>query len=390
MEAGTLVEWLVEPGAAVSRGDVVAVVETQKGAIEIEIFEPGVLARHLVGVGATVPVGTALAEIRAPGEAAVEAKTVTEERADELGATIAPARTPGHPPDRPPPQAPPTASGSVAGRPRASPAARRLAEAQGIDLAGLTGSGPDGAMTLAVVEAVVAARAALVPRHSVGLDVGEMRKAIASAMARAKREIPHYYLAHEVDVGAARDWVAFRNANLPPGERFLLGLIVVRAVARAVRRYPEFIGFFEAGGFRPAQAVHVGVAVSIRGGGLIAPALHDADVRPLGELMAAFRDLVTRARAARLRSSEMTDATITLSSLGERGVDAPTGVIYPPQVALVGVGTPRERPSVVDGAVVPRPLATITLSADHRAGDGHRGALFLAEVARLLQEADNL
>ncbi|WP_349369279.1 dihydrolipoamide acetyltransferase family protein [Salinarimonas sp.] len=396
MEAGTLVEWLVAPGAAVSRGDVVAVVETQKGAIEIEIFETGVLARRLVEVGETVPVGAPLAEIRAPGEAAAEAKGAEEERPAETVAGKAPAEpaeaiAPAPPPERPPSPAPPSpAPAPAAGRPRASPAARRLAEAQGVDLAGLRGSGPGGAIALADVESALSGPAAPAPRRATGLDLGEMRKAIAAAMARSKREIPHYYLSHEVDVGAARDWVAARNADLPPAERFLLGLLLVRAVARAAGRYPELNGFHEAGGFRPAEAVHVGVAVAIRGGGLVAPALHEAETRPLPELMAAFRDLVARARAGRLRSSEMTDATITVSSLGERGVDALAGVIYPPQVALVGVGTPRERPAVVDGAVVPRPLATLTLAADHRASDGHRGALFLAEIARLMQEPDSL
>lgn len=386
MEAGTLVEWLVAPGAAVQRGDVVALVETQKGAIEIEVFEAGVLTRRLVEVGETVPVGAPLAEIRAPGEASAGAENAAETAARkapaEPGAAIAPA-----PPTRPPSS---DAPAGMVGRARASPAARRLAEAQGLDLAGLSGSGPGGAIALSDVEAALAARAAPAPRRAAGLDLGAMRKAIAAAMARAKREIPHYYLAHEVDLGAARDWVAARNAELPPPERYLLALLVVRAVARAARRVPEANGFYEDGAFRPSQAVHVGVAVAIRGGGLVAPALHDADARPLPDLMAAFRDLVARARAGRLRSSELTDATITVSSLGDRGVDVLTGVIYPPQVALVGVGTPRERPAVVGGAVVPRLVATLTLAADHRAGDGHRGALFLAEIARLLQEPDSL
>ncbi|MGJ3261816.1 MAG: dihydrolipoamide acetyltransferase family protein [Salinarimonas sp.] len=381
MEAGTLVEWLVEPGAGVARGDVVAVVETQKGAIEIEIFETGVLTRRLVAVGETVPVGAPLAEIRVPGEAAA-----AEEARVEPAEAIAPAP----PPERAPAPQPVRAPAPAPGRPRASPAARRLAEAHGVDIAALTGSGADGAIALADVEAAVAGRAPPAARRAPGLDLAAMRKAIAAAMARSKREIPHYYLAHEVDVGAARDWVGARNADLPPVERYLLGLLLLRAVARAAGRYPELNGFHVDGAFRPAEAVHIGVAVSIRGGGLVAPALHDADSRPLPQLMAALRDLVARARAGRLRSSELTDATITVSSLGERGVDALTGVIYPPQVALVGFGTPRERPAVVDGVVVPRPIAILTLAADHRAGDGHRGALFLAEIARLLQEPDRL
>lgn len=388
MEAGTLVEWLVETGAEVRRGDVVAVVETQKGAIEIEIFEAGILSRRLVEIGQTVPVGAPLAEIRVSREA-------TTEPEPELEPEPAHAIAPAPPPERPVIVAPSLPTTPRA-RPAASPAARRLAEARGIDIAALAGTGPGGAIALADVEAALARRASpgperdAAPARRAGLDLDEMRKAIAAAMARSKREIPHYYLSHEVDVGAARDWVAAQNADLPPQRRYLLGLLFVRATARAARAHPALNGFYEGGVFGPAEGVHVGVAVSIRGGGLVAPALHDADTRPLPELMAAFRDLVARARAGRLRSSELTDATITVSSLGERGVDALTGVIYPPKVAFVGFGTPRERPSVVEGAVVPRPLASLTLAADHRAGDGHRGALFLAEIARLLQEPDCL
>jgi pyruvate dehydrogenase E2 component (dihydrolipoamide acetyltransferase) len=136
--------------------------------------------------------------------------------------------------------------------------------------------------------------------------------------------------------------------------------------------------------------VHVGVAIAIRGGGLAAPALHDVDQMPLDELMARMRDLVQRTRAGRIRSSEMSDPTITVSSLGERGVEALYGVIYPPQVAIVGFGKPVARPWVVDGAIGPRSIVSVTLAADHRVSDGHTGALFLAEVGRLLQEPEKL
>jgi pyruvate dehydrogenase E2 component (dihydrolipoamide acetyltransferase) len=136
--------------------------------------------------------------------------------------------------------------------------------------------------------------------------------------------------------------------------------------------------------------VHVGVAIAIRGGGLAAPALHDADQAPLDELMARLRDLVRRMRSGRIRGSEMAEATITVSSLGERGVEALHGIIYPPQVALVGFGTPVMRPWVVDGTIAARSVLTVTLAADHRVSDGHTGALFLAEIGKLLQEADKL
>jgi pyruvate dehydrogenase E2 component (dihydrolipoamide acetyltransferase) len=217
-----------------------------------------------------------------------------------------------------------------------------------------------------------------------------MRTAIAAAMARSKREIPHYYLEHQVDVTACEQWLTQKNATRPPDNRLLIGALAIKAAALAARRFPAFNGFCRDGKFQPASAVNVGVAIAIRGGGLAAPALHEADQISVDELMARMRDLVQRTRAGRIRSSEISDPTITVTSLGERGVEVLYGIIYPPQVAIVGFGKAVTRPWVIDGAIGPRSVVTITLSADHRVSDGHAGALFLAEIGRLLQEPDKL
>lgn len=393
MEAGTLVEWLVKPGDRVKRGDIVAVVETQKGAIEIEIFETGRIDQILVGLNSKVPVGTPLAQIRPEGEAG------------EAVAPVPPAAAAKPPPVQPvmpvaPPPAPiaplPLSAGgppAISRRLRASPAARRLAEQRGIQLAPIKGSGPDGAITYADVERqlpVPAPAPAPEKKRAIGLDLDAMRTAIAAAMARSKREIPHYYLEHQVDVTAAEQWVANTNATRAPDDRLLFGAVAIKCVAMAVRRFPVFNGFYRDGKFEPAAAVHTGVAIAIRGGGLAAPALHDADRLSLDELMARMRDLVQRMRAGRIRSSELSDATITVSSLGERGVEKLYGIIYPPQVAIVGLGKIVSRPWVIDGAIGPRSVLTVTLAADHRVSDGHVGGLFLAEIGKLLQEPDKL
>lgn len=204
------------------------------------------------------------------------------------------------------------------------------------------------------------------------------------------REIPHYYLKHQVDMTAAEHWLAGTNASREPENRLLMGVLTLKGVALAVKRFPAFNGFHREGSYEPAPAAHIGMAIAIRGGGLAAPALHDADRLTLDDLMERMRDLVQRMRSGRIRSSELTDATITVSSLGERGVEALYGIIYPPQVAIVGFGTIVTRPWVVDGAIGPRPIVTITLSADHRVSDGHAGALFLAEIGKLLQEPEKL
>lgn len=392
MEAGTLVEWLVKPGDRVKRGDIVAVVETQKGAIEIETYQAGQIEKFLVELNSKVPVGTPLAQIRTEGEAKPAAVApppappVAPPRAVPAAPPIiAPAVTPVRAP-LPPPVAPAAVAGA-----RASPAARKLAEARGIDLSKVTGSGPGGAITYADVEQHLGAVVAPPDKkRAPGLDLNAMRTAIAAAMARSKREIPHYYLEHQVDVTPCEHWLAQKNAALPPDNRLLIGALTIKAVGLAARRFPAFNGFYRNDKFEPAAAVHVGVAIAIRGGGLAAPALHDADQLSLDELMSRMRDLVQRTRAGRIRSSEISDSTITISSLGERGVEALYGIIYPPQVAIIGIGKTVTRPWVVDGAIGPRSVITITLSADHRVSDGHAGALFLAEIGKLLQEPDKL
>jgi pyruvate dehydrogenase E2 component (dihydrolipoamide acetyltransferase) len=227
-------------------------------------------------------------------------------------------------------------------------------------------------------------------RKAVGLDLDAMRTAIAAAMARSKREIPHYYLSHQCTTTAAEEWLTRTNADRSPGSRLLMSALTVKAVAVAVRRFGIFNGFHRDGRFAPSDSVHVGVAIALRGGGLIAPAIHDTAELPLDQLMSQMRDLVQRARAGRIRSSEIADPTITVSSLGERGVEALYGIIYPPQVAIIGFGKVVTRPWAIDGAIAPRSVITITLAADHRVSDGHAGALFLAEIGRLLQGPDKL
>lgn len=388
MEAGKLVEWLVKPGDTVTHGDIIAVVETQKGAIEIEVFEDGVFTQALVDLGATVPVGTPLAMIQGKGEPAAEPAPApappTIMKLEEP-----PAPVPVKPTETPPPRM------AVAGL-KISPAARRLAEDKGVDTGTLKGTGPEGAIVLADVEAATGKAPVTTPasppkEKQVGrINLDQMRVAIAAAMARSKREIPHYYLQDTVDVTAAQDWLTRTNAERPPTDRLLLAALFLKAVALAAKKYPEFSGFYGEAGFSPAAAIHVGMAIAIRGGGLVAPAIHDTAELSLDELMASMRDLVARVRVGRFKSSEIADPTITVSSLGERGVEALYGVIYPPQVAILGFGKSVERPWVVGGAIVPRALVTTTLAADHRVSDGHRGALFLSKIGKLLQDPEAL
>jgi pyruvate dehydrogenase E2 component (dihydrolipoamide acetyltransferase) len=405
MEAGKLVEWLVKPGDKVTKGDVIAVVETHKGAIEIEVFEGGVVESLEVELGETVPVGTPMAGIRSAADQPQLTKTPisTAQPAKPVAQKAAPRarQQDSHRPASDHSDKTTTSDHS----PMASPAARMRAAEAGLALTDINGTGPCGAILLTDVETRLARHPQVstpevaseytpaTSRPSAqkpGLDMGAMRQAIAVAMSRSKREIPHYYLSRTIDLQPAVNWLSEINNCRIPEQRLLMGALFVKATALAAATIPELNGHFEEGVFTASTAVHAGLAVAMRGGGLIAPALRDAAVQPLDGLMVAIRDVVARTRSGRLRNSEITDGTITISSMGEGGADTLYGVIYPPQVALVGFGTPVQRPWLMEGEVCARTVVTVTVSADHRVSNGRHGAQLLAEIERYLMEPDKL
>jgi len=466
MDEGTLLEWLVQPGDPVHKGDPVAVVETAKSTLEVECFETGTMAELLVDPGATVPVGTPLAVIGTPGEDGAGKPTKrTARRARKKGEPTEP--TPAPPPPSPPPSpspepvaapgpVPATTNATVlpCGHVEAGPLVRHLAEQSGIELETLRGSGPGGRVTRTDVETAAAARFTGWPPRAratplarrlaaeLGVDLATvagtgkgsavraadvrraapgpatptaptgaevrlpaehpavspppeerataMRRAIAGLMSRANRDIPHYYLSTTVDMAAATEWLREHNRRSPVGERLLPAALLLKAAALAAREVPELNGSWTDDRFTAGEGVHLGVAVSLRGGGLVAPTLCDADTLALPQLMAALKDMVTRARTGRLRGSEVSDATITVTNLGDQGVESVFGVIYPPQVALVGFGRVVDRPWAVDGLLGVRPVVTATLSADHRATNGAVGARYLTAVTRFLQNPEQL
>lgn len=453
MDEGTLVEWLVHPGDQVTKGDVVAVVDTSKSAVEVESFVSGVVGALLVEPGTTVPVGTVLATItdgaapataappvpvpaaaepaakpakaakaakvprkrkpaRAPAEATHVHSPLVRRDATRLGVDLATVHGtgPGEEITRDdvrraapaavavalsPATAPSTAPSTEHGR--VTPFARRLAADLGVDLASVEPAGgrtvhaDDVRAAAATNEAPAAPVSTPAPRPApVAAPPDPMRATIAAVMSRSKREIPHYYLANTVDLSAAVSWMHDRNRDLPLPNRLVPAALILRATALAVAATPALNGFFTDGAFHPGAGVHVGVAISLRGGGLIAPAILDADQLGVEETMARLKDLVVRARAGRLRGRELAEPTITVTNLGDQGVEAVFGVIHAPQVALLGVGKVVERPWASDGMVGARPVTTMTLSADHRVTDGFTGARFLALIDNHLQRPEEL
>jgi pyruvate dehydrogenase E2 component (dihydrolipoamide acetyltransferase) len=413
MASGKLLEWNVKPGDHVKRGQVVAVVGTEKGDIEVEVFEDGLIGEVLFPIGAEIPVGAVLAmiggaEVLAPpvgatAKAAVAAAgAATEAGAPPALAVVAPA--------------PPAGNGH---RIRVSPLARKLAEELGVDLNTVHGTGPGGAIDRTDIERAAAEKKAApaapppVPaapapaptpapaapppaerpaaREKSGEDFqAGMRHAIALAMARSNREIPHYYLEQRIDMGKALRWLEAENQKRPIQSRVLPAVLLIKAVAKALTKVPELNAFWIDDRLQVQEGIHIGFAIALRQGGLVTPAIHHADLKNMDELMEVLRDLIMRTRAGRLRSSELTDATIVLTSLGDMGVEKTFGVIYPPQVALVGFGKVIDEVWVENGMIGVRPVVHATLAGDHRASDGRTGAGFLDFLNKYLQEPESL
>jgi len=415
MEDGTLIEWEKQLGDTVNRGDIIAVVETQKGAIEIEVYEDGVLEKVLVNLGDKLPVGTPLAiigdnsEFRSSdsGANSQPLNVLAEHASQHMAANPSASENPlsssdggvsGNSTEKPFPvnsaqsnedneyslaaahQTDSLATAFSAGeRVRATPAAKKLALDSNINLVSITGSGPESAIVLDDVKAAVRAKERSKPdataeavaqptamhdktnnnaktkSATMTSSMDGMRAAIAAAMSRSKREIPHYYLSHTAQLDKLMTYVSENNAQRAPDDRLIPGALFIKAVALAVSKFPEFNGHYNNGQYTASEAIHIGV------------------------------------RKGRFKAAEINDPTLTISSLGDRGVESLFGVIFPPQVAIIGFGTPVSSVKIGDdGNIAPMHTTTVTLAADHRVSDGHRGALFLRTIGRHLNEPEKL
>lgn len=422
MEHGKVVEWLVHPGDTIRRGDLIAVVDTDKTLMDVESFDDGVVQDYLVELAETVPVGTPILSL---GEAAGAAEAAeADERPGPAPATqeAAPPEPAAARPEVPPtagpsqeqePAEPPAAPASAPERQRvrSSPLARRLAAQLGIDLATVTGTGQQGSVSEADVRraaashpAAPAAQPPAAPTRppepkaeeeaaAVGPAPGKaatIRAALGALMAKSKATVPHYYVSTTLDLGRMNALMQERNLARPVSARLVPAAFLLKAAAVAAKEVPGMNGFWTDSGFEASDRVHLGVAVALRGGGLVAPALLDADTLRVDELMERLRDLVARARAGRLQRTEMASATITATSLGDLGVEAVFGVIVPPQVAMVGLGRVAERPWAENGMLGVRQATTATLSGDHRVSDGLGGSRYLNRLQELLLAPEDL
>ncbi|AJR05448.1 2-oxo acid dehydrogenase subunit E2 [Photobacterium gaetbulicola] len=396
MRDGTLIEWQVKRGDKVAKGDIIAVIETSKGAIDMEAYHDGTITELLVEPIIKLPVGSVMARMTAtkaePQVVTTPALGTTDSTTATGKQTPADSRQDGSLPtvmvERHPYLArhPSVLVQPNPSRQLVSPAARLLAIQQGIMLSGLTGSGPNGAILLRDIPAKPEQHA----RHEIKDESSSMRQAISDAMSMSKQQIPHYYLALDIDLSTTQAWLKQQNQHREPEQRLLITAVIIAAIARQLPRYPALNGSCHEGQFTPAEAIHIGNTISLRDGGLVVPAILDADQRNLEQVMASLKEITERARRGRLRSSELTGATITVTSIGERGADSLIGVIYPPQVAIIGLGRLRKAPIVSNDKLCVGDVMTVTLSADHRVSDGLTGSRFLTALAKQLQHPEDL
>ncbi|OZM75883.1 dihydrolipoamide acetyltransferase [Pseudonocardia sp. MH-G8] len=391
MEAGVIAAWHKKVGDAVSAGDVVADIETDKAIMELEAYDDGVLERILVAEGESAPIGTPIGVL---GDGSGTGPTPAATSAPE---PAAPEPAAPEPANAEPAAEPPAPAEVRDARPPASPLARRLARERGVDLQSVQGSGPHGRIIRADIEAAAEEAPAAAPAVAVTApapapaDVDEvpltaMQRIAAARLTQSKQEAPHIYLTRAVDVTDLLALRATLNTTLVAagGPKVSVNDLVVKAVAAALRAHPEVNVSFAGEVVRRHRGVHVGVAVAVESG-LLVPVVRDADRHSVSEIAAQTRDFAARARDRRLRPDEMTGGTFTVSNLGMYGIEQFTAVINPPEAAILAVGAAAEELRPRDGVPVVRSIMRVTLSCDHRVVDGATGAGFLRTLTELLE-----
>lgn len=366
MESATLMEWKIKEGDKVKKGDVVAEVETSKGVIEIEVFEDGVVEKLLVEPETECKVGTPLAIISSANEDALKEPEQTQEIKET---------------DKEPREQEPKIQ-EESKRIKISPAAKKRAKELGLDVAKLALQ-TEGKIKLSQIEAAAKKTVNKVPADG-------MRQAIAKAMSKSNAEIPHYYLFASINMTPALKWLEELNTQRTISERILPAALLIHAVVLALKKVPELNGFWQNEAQQIIPEINPGIAIALRKGGLITPAILNTQEMNLDEIMHALNDLITRTRAGKLKGSEMTQQTITITNLGDLGVESVLGVIYPPQVAIVGIGRIMDAPWAENDMLSVRKVVKVTLAGDHRATDGRIGAQFLDKLDKILQKPEEL
>jgi len=401
MAAGTLIRKVKREGDAVAKGEILAEIETDKATVEVEAYTGGVVKGWLVEEGQSVPIGTPMVVIAAPGEQVdMEALRAQSGLAAQ---PAAPAPTPGAPPpagsSASQPQPAPTLATAtpLSGRGVASPVARRMADESGIDIRLVAGTGPGGRVTKKDIEAYLkAAPAPALPSAPAPLPAAaapedqavpltKLRQLIARRMAEAKQTIPHIYISAEIDVAAAMGLRKQINALLPDERKASVNDLVVKAAALALRQFPNLNASFAGDKIIRKGRINVGVAVAVESG-LLTVVVKDADQKPLAQIAVEVKAMVGRVRAGKVQAADIEGSTFSTTNLGMYDVEDFGAIINPPEAAILAVGAVREMPVVKDGAIVPGLRMKVTCAADHRVTDGAEVAQFLQAARKNLEE----
>lgn len=406
-DTGKIVEWLKSEGEAVIAGEPLVVIETDKAAVDLEAPATGILSRVAAQAGDEVPVAQVIAVILSPEEAALSPGPGLRPAAAPLApARFSPSARTSAPHEGGEPEAEPEAvaeTSAVAsghsvteranGRRQASPKARRIAAARGVDLVAVRGSGPGGAVLAADVLAV---ESAALPAASVPVPVGgaadeqtmsTVWRLMAERTTQSWTTTPHFFLVRELDATAFKQW--FAQAERRATEKLTYTDLLVKVVATALRLHPRLNASWQHGAIVTHDAVNIALAVATADG-LIAPVIPHADDLSLSGIARHRAEMVSRAQAGKTRPDDLRDGTFTISNLGMYGIDAFTAIINSPQAAILAVGALVDRVIPVDGQPAVRPTITLSLSCDHRVVDGARGARFLATVADLVADPSGL
>lgn len=375
MDKGRFIEWKVKVGDHVNKDQEIAVIETPKAAVEVDSFRAGKIVEIIAKPDEVYPVGSVLAKMEldfvesgltdsmgVPEKSSLKEATVTELKMQSVS--------------EPP---------ILRKRQRVSPAARKLAEQEGVDLNQIQGSGPEGVIELQDIQKQIQMRAS-VSTVPTGESLITIREAIARTMSRSKKEIPHYYLRSKVCIDPLIETLDKINSTPTTQDRILMPAALMHILALALKKHTDMNGYYENEKFVPHSEINMGMAIALKTGGVIAPAVLGMESLDLIAVNGALKDLILRSREGKLKASELSMGTITVTNLGDLGCHEVFGVIFPPQVALIGLGQIRKEAVVDNNIVKPGFVIDITLSADHRVSDGLSGSRFLQTVSEYIAQ----
>jgi pyruvate dehydrogenase E2 component (dihydrolipoamide acetyltransferase) len=397
MAEGTLVRWVVAEGQAITKGAILAEIETDKATVEVESNFNGIVARHLVDENDVVPVNTPIAVIAAPGEKVSDEMVGKQVAAKPVPGTRSETRVAQPEEER---IQKPTVAQTSEGQTfavKASPIAKRLAREKGIDLTTLTGTGPGGRIVKNDVESALSMPAVAMPvaepvvagQPATQVALSKLRTAIARRMTEAKQQAPHFYITHEYDMAALMALRKQINNILPEADKISVNDLIIKAVALTLKHFPNLNASFHGNEVIQHGNVNIGIAVAIEGG-LLTVVCRNTDQKTVRQIAGEVKTMVSRAREGKVRPDDIEGSTFSVSNMGMYDIEVFSAIINPPEAAILAVGSVKDVPIVKDGQLAVGTRMKATISVDHRVSDGVEAARFMQALAEPLENPLNL